>query len=489
MMKVLFAASEAYPLIKTGGLGDVIHGLPLALKKRGIDVRLVLPAYRALMSRVDNIQIIDHFEVEGADRRHMVRVIESRFDGEDIPLLLIDVPELFDRGGTPYQHPDGHDWPDNAERYAVFSRAVAKLGMDVTGSGWSPDIIHCHDWQTGLVPAFLSGETSAPKTIFTIHNLAYAGLFNYETFESLGLPAEWWSPELIEFYGNMSMLKAGLLFADEVTTVSPRYAYEITTPEFGCGMDGVLRSVQHKLIGILNGIDHQIWDPKNDSHIVTNYSLKNRYLKGKRDNKQALFEMLGLKTTRESLERPLLGFVGRLVEQKGVDLILEAIPTLVERDDVEIVILGTGDEYYEDQLAEMEQRYPDRLSIELGYSEKRAHLIEAAADIFLMPSRFEPCGLNQLYSLRYGTLPVVHFVGGLADSVVDANHENLASGRANGFNFMRPTQDSFIEAVERAVELYRDKRVWNRLIRTAMNEDFSWAHSSKEYISLYSKLA
>ncbi|NOR51424.1 MAG: glycogen synthase GlgA, partial [Gammaproteobacteria bacterium] len=424
-MKVLFAASEAYPLIKTGGLGDVIHGLPIALKKKGVDVRLVLPAYRSLMSKVENPQHIGQFEVDGANRRYVVKVFESRFDNEDIPLLLIDVPELFDRDGGPYQHPDGYDWHDNAERFTVFSRAVAQLSLDVIHCGWSPDVVHCHDWQSALVSAFLSGEPQAPRTIFTIHNLAYAGLFNHETFVALGLPVEWWSPELIEFYGNMSLLKAGILFADEVTTVSPQYAHEITTAEFGYGMDGVLRSVQHKLLGILNGIDHKIWDPEHDALIAANYSVKSGYLKGKRANKRALFEAVGVKPTRENLERPLLGFVGRLVEQKGVDLLLEIMPTLFERDDVMVVILGTGEAHFESQLAAMARQYPERLSVELGYSEGRAHLIEAAADIFLMPSRFEPCGLNQLYSLRYGTLPVVHFVGGLVDSIVDATQENI----------------------------------------------------------------
>jgi len=489
-MKVLFAASEAFPLIKTGGLGDVVHGLPVALKQKGVDVRLVLPAYRSLMSKIktSDMRVVGRFEVEGMDKIHRVRGVESYFEGAEIPLVLIDAPELFDRDGGAYLHPDGYDWPDNAERFAVFSRAVAQLGLDVIDSGWAPDIIHCHDWQTGLIPALLSGEPSAPSTVFTIHNLAYAGLFDYKTFVALGLPPVWWSPELIEFYGDMSMLKAGILFADEVTTVSPRYAYEITTAEFGYGMDGVLRSVQHKLMGILNGIDHEIWDPQYDSHIVTNYSLKSDYQKGKRDNKRALFEILGLEISNENLDRPLLGFVGRLVEQKGVDLILEIIPTLLDRHDVEMVILGTGEERYEHELAEMANRYPNRLSVEIGYSEKLAHLIEAAADIFLMPSRFEPCGLNQLYSLRYGTPPVVRFVGGLADSVIDANSDNIDSGRATGFHFLQSTQELFIGAVERALSLYRDKKAWNHLVRSAMNEDFSWEHSSEEYISLYRQL-
>jgi len=488
MMRVLFAASEAYPLIKTGGLGDVIHGLPLALKKKGIDLQLVLPAYRSVMSQLDSFQIIGRFEVEGANRPHMVKVIESRFDGEDIPLLLIDVPELFDRDGGPYQHPDGYDWPDNGERFVVFSRAVAKLSMDNINRGWRADILHCHDWQTGLVPAFLSGQSKAPRTVFTIHNLAYAGLFNYEVFESLGLPSVWWSPEFIEFFDNMSMLKAGILFADEVTTVSPRYAHEITTPEFGYGMDGLLRSVQHKLIGILNGIDHETWDPLHDPHLAAHYSKNSDYSVGKRANKRALYEVTGLSTTETTLNRPLLGFIGRLVEQKGIDLILGLIPYLMEQYDLTMVILGSGEALYEQQLSRLVARYPESLSVEIGYSEQRAHMIEAAADIFLMPSRFEPCGLNQLYSLQYGTLPVVNFVGGLADSVVDATSENINAKHATGFHFFNPTVEAFKGAVDRALALCKDKNIWSQIVRTAMSQDFSWEHSSEEYISLYKSL-
>ncbi|MCW8827065.1 MAG: glycogen synthase GlgA [Gammaproteobacteria bacterium] len=487
-MRVLFAASEAYPLIKTGGLGDVIHGLPMALNNKGVDVRLVLPAYRSLMNKIESLQIIGRFEVAGANRTHMVQVIESRFNGTGIPLLLIDVPELFDRDGGPYLHLDGHDWPDNAERFSVFSRAVAELSMDVINSGWSADIVHCHDWQTGLVPAFLQNIPSAPKSIFTIHNLAYAGLFNYESFASLGFPPEWWSPELIEFYDSMSMLKAGILFADEVTTVSPRYAYEITTPEFGHGMDGVLRSVEHKLVGILNGIDHDTWDPQSDVTLAQNYSINSDYVAGKRANKKALFAELGLSTDKTSLEKPLLGFVGRLVEQKGIDLILELIPQLMRRHDLNIVILGSGHEHYEIELTEMMGHYPENLSVEIGYSERRAHLIEAAADLFLMPSRFEPCGLNQLYSLCYGTLPIVHYAGGLADSVVDATVENIDTRQATGFHFYTPDVDAFYGAVERALKMFQDKRLWNQLIETAMAQDFSWEHSSEDYISLYNSL-
>ncbi len=487
-MRLLFAASEAFPLIKTGGLGDVNHGLPVALKQRGIDVALVLPAYKSVLAQLDDIRVIGRFDVVGADRKHTVQIIESRFNKEEIPLLLVDVPKLFERDGGPYSDPQGDDWHDNAERFSVFSRAVAQLALDTIKRGWIPDIVHCHDWQTGLVPAFLSDAPSAPITVFTIHNLAYAGLFDYATFTALELPHQWWSPELIEFNGNMSMLKAGILFADEVTTVSPQYAYEITTPEFGCGMDDVLSSIQTRLLGIFNGIDHEIWNPQTDRFIAKHYSLRHSYKSGKRENKRALYHELGFGSSDGELNRPLLGFIGRLVEQKGVDLILSLIPQLFEKHNLQMVILGTGDPSFEQQLIEMAARYPQQLSVQTGYSERQAHLIEAAADIFLMPSRFEPCGLSQLYSLRYGAIPVVHYVGGLADSIVDASSKNINAVRANGFHFMEPTPTSFMTAIEHALDLYQDKNIWNQLIKTAMSADFSWEHSSESYIKLYREL-
>ena len=487
-MKILFAASEAYPLVKTGGLGDVIHSLPRALQHQGAEVRVILPAYRCVLERMETLRIAGWLQIQGADRLHDVRILETGDTHLGVPLLLVDAPNLFDRPGNPYLHPDGYNWHDNAERFTVFSRAVARLSAQADLLHWRPDVVHCHDWQTGLVPALLSLEVKPPASVFTIHNLSYAGVFSHEEYMRLALPGDWWSPDILEFYGNFSMLKAGLVFAQQVTTVSPTYAEEIQTPGFGYGFDGVLRAIKGKLSGILNGIDMEVWNPATDPHLAQRYALKHRYLAGKRQNKAALLEKFGLAADEAQLQAPLLGFIGRLVEQKGIDLLLEALPGLFERHDLRLVLLGSGEPHFENALRELAALYPERLLLTLGYSEPLAHLIEAAADLFVMPSRFEPCGLNQLYSLRYGTPPVVHAVGGLADTVVDATDENLKAGRATGFLFDHPSAQALSDALERALGLYHDHpQQWRKLVRTAMAQDFGWERSAARYLELYAK--
>jgi starch synthase len=488
-MKILFAASEAFPLVKTGGLGDVIYSLPRALEKEGADVRVVLPAYRQVLEQIDQFHIAGWLQVKGAGRVHEVRILETSDRHLGVPLLLVDVPTLFDRPGNPYLHPDGYNWHDNAERFTVFSRAVAQLSSRMEMLHWKPEVVHCHDWQTGLVPALMSLEAESTASIYTIHNLSYAGVFSHEEFERLELPQEWWSTHLMEFFGNFSMLKAGVIFADHVTTVSPTYAREIQTPGFGYGFDGVLRAMRHKLSGILNGIDQEVWNPATDSYLPHHYSLKHHYMAGKRRNKEALLRQMGLAPSEQDLDIPLLGFIGRLVEQKGIDLLLDALPTLFDRHDLRLVVLGSGEHHFESALRELAALYPERLLLTLGYSEELAHRIEASADIFVMPSRFEPCGLNQLYSLRYGTPPVVHAVGGLADTVVDATPENLAAGTATGFVFDHPSPEALTEALERALALYRQPPTWRKLVRTAMARDLGWTHSAREYLDLYRKVA
>jgi len=487
-MKILFAASEAYPLVKTGGLGDVVHALPRALQQQGMDVRVILPAYRLILEQISSLRIAGWLQVQGAGRMHMIRILETDDHHLGVPLLLVDAPDLFDRPGSPYLHPDGYNWHDNAERFTVFSRAVAQLASSSDILDWKPDVVHGHDWQTGLLPAFLKLIPEAPASVYTIHNLSYSGVFSHEEFTQLQLPSEWWSADATEFFGNFSMLKAGIVFSDKITTVSPTYAEEIQTPGFGYGFDGVLRSNHHKLKGILNGIDQDIWNPATDSYLPVHYSLKHRYLAGKRSNKQALLEQLGLFLQDDQLDAPLLGFIGRLVEQKGVDLLLQIIPSILDNHDARIVILGSGEKHYESALREMAALYPQRLLLTLGYSEELAHRIEAGSDVFLMPSRFEPCGLNQMYSLRYGTPPLIHHVGGLADTVVDATQENLENGTATGFVFHEPSAASMLHAVERALKLYQNTAEWHKLIRTAMAQDFGWTKSASEYIQLYSEI-
>jgi starch synthase len=483
-MKVLFTASEAYPLLKTGGLGDVVYSLPHALSELGLDVRVLLPGYRDILSQVSDIEIIGWLTVQGADRTHDVRVVSASHPGFDLRLWIIDCAALYDRPGNPYLHPDGYDWPDNAERFAVFSRAAAMLAMDVLESGWRADVVHSHDWQTGLLSAFLAQEAHPPRTVFTIHNLAYGGHFSHDEFTRLKLPGHWWSGEGVEFYGGFSMLKAGLVFSDAITTVSPTYAEEICTPAFGYGMEGILQANSHKLSGILNGVDREVWNPSSDRYLPAHYSAKRRN-PGKRNNKAALLGHFCATVNDRLLAAPLLGSVSRLVEQKGIDLVIEAVPELLTRSNANFVFLGSGHHYFENQLVDLSRHYPQRVFTHIGYSEEVAHQIEAGADLFLMPSRFEPCGLNQMYSLLYGTLPVVNSTGGLADTVVDASDENIANGSATGFVMPAPTTQGLIEAIDRALELHAMPRIWNQLQRTAMEQDFGWEKSAMEYILLY----
>jgi len=484
--KILFVASEAYPLVKTGGLGDVAYSLPHALHERGADIRLVLPGYRALLRQLEQVRIIGWLDVRGAEGVVSARILETRHSDFAFPLWIVDCPPLFDRAGNPYVNASGQDWPDNAERFAVFARVAALLSQDALDIGWQPHVVHTHDWQTGLVAAFLAEQPLRPKTIFTIHNLAYGGYFSHGDFVRLQLPGPWWSSEGVEFHGGFSMLKAGIVYADAVTTVSPTYAAEICTPEFGYGLDGLLLSRQHKLHGILNGIDTRLWNPSTDPHLPAHFSMS-RILPGKRRNKQALLERFLTQADDAAMQAPLLGLIGRLVEQKGIDWVLAAIPVLLAETDARFVLLGSGQTLYEQKLMRLARQYPNRVFVEIGYDEPLAHLIEAGADMFLMPSRFEPCGLNQMYSLRYGTPPIVYKTGGLADTVIDANAATLEDGSANGFMFDRPDVAEFVAAIRRAIDLYRQPTQWRRLQQTGMRQSFEWSDSADHYLALYTQ--
>lgn len=486
-MNVLFASSEIWPLLKTGGLGDVAHSLPHALHSAGAEVRLVIPAYREVMRQLDEFRILGWLRPLRDLPGQPVRVLQARHPQFSVPLWLIDSQALFDRPGNPYVGPDGNDWPDNAERFASFSHAVAQLADNALDNDWQADIVHCNDWQTGLVCAFLDHNDSPARRIFTIHNLAYGGHFSREEFSRLKLPWAWWNAEGVEFYGGFSMLKAGLVYADAITTVSPTYAREICTPEFGNGMDGVLRARRDRLHGILNGIDTQIWNPREDKLLAAPYSI-DKIEPGKRKNKAALLEAFGATATQKMLSAPLLGTVGRLAAQKGVDLLIDIIPDLLTRTNANLVVIGSGDQEYAQQIEQLAQEFPGRLMVYIGYSEKLAHLLEAGVDIFLMPSRFEPCGLNQLYSMRYGTPPVVHKTGGLADTVRNATPGNLAKNIATGFVFNRPTPRALRNAIHRALALYADKPRWRKLQQQAMRQNFNWQKSAERYLSLYRKI-
>jgi starch synthase len=475
-MKILFATSEAHPLIKTGGLADVSGSLPRALKNLRHDVRLVLPNYRGVAERAGALKTVARLSLPGTPEP--VRILQGRLPGTAVRLYLVDSPLHYDRPAGPYTGPDGKDWPDNAQRFALFARVTCELAMNRGDVDWAPELVHCNDWQTGLVPPMLSRETDPPATVFTIHNLAYQGLFDWDTFRGLGLPRQWWSMDALEFHDHFSFIKGGLVFSDRITTVSPTYAREIRTTEFGCGLEGLLSHRSQKLSGILNGVDYREWNPGRDERIAKTYTA--RTLDRKLANKRALQQAYALPEG----DMPVLGHVGRLVEQKGIDLLLEILPSLLERD-VQLVLLGSGQPELEAALRAAQARHPTRIGIRIGYDENLAHLIEAGADLFLMPSRFEPCGLNQLYSLRYGTVPIVRRTGGLADSVVDASGEHLAARTATGIQFRNPEPAALLRAIDRGVELYAQAEVWRQLVVTAMRQDFSWTRSAQEYLKLY----
>jgi starch synthase len=472
--KILFVTSEAHPLIKTGGLGDVSGALPVALKQLKQDVRLILPAYRDAMRRYGPYTIAS---LVFPPETHPIRLLEGRLPDSNVMVWLVDIPSLFDRTGNPYLGPDGHDWPDNALRFGMFARAVTAIALNQAGLDWSPDIVHCNDWQTGLIPPLLSLQEPRPTTVFTIHNLAYQGLFPADQFQELGLPPQLWGMDGLEFYDQLSFIKGGLLYADMINTVSPTYAKEICTPEFGCSLDGLLRNRADRLKGILNGADYGEWDPRHDTHLTHHYGPDT--LQGKAANKTELQNKLGL---QRASHVPLVGFVGRLASQKGIDLILAVLGNLLHQE-VQFVILGTGDKDFEKALTELAALYPHRCHVKIGFSEQLAHHIEAAADLFLMPSRYEPCGLNQIYSMRYGTLPIVRRTGGLADTVVDVS---AGLDSATGFVFDEAAAAELSRTIQRALALYRDHpQDWRKLMHNAMSRDYSWRQSALAYLDLY----
>ncbi len=476
-LKVLFVTSEALPLIKTGGLGDVAGSLPPALKALRHDVRIIMPAYREAMHRAEKLHFAS-FKLEGIPET--VRLLEGKLPGTKVTLLLVDAPDLFDRSGGPYAGPDGEDWHDNPQRFAMLCKVATAVATNKAQLDWQPDVVHCNDWQTGLVPALLSLYPTRPATVFTIHNLAYQGYYERHFFERLQLPHDLWGMHGLEFHGGLSFIKGGLAFADMINTVSPTYAQEIRSHAYGWGMEGLINHRADRLRGILNGANYKEWNPAKDPHIPHAYSHK--HLAGKAKNKRELQKEFGLP---QDPRTPLLGLVSRLVEQKGIDLVKAIIPDLVAQG-AQLALIGSGDKRFEQALQAFAKTYPDNISVFIGYNEPKAHRIEAGADMFLMPSRFEPCGLNQIYSLRYGTVPIVRRTGGLADTVTDANEENMACKTATGFVFDHPTAEGLRWATDRALKLYREHpKQWKQLIVTGMKQDLSWKKSAQTYVNLY----
>ncbi len=480
-MRVLFATAEAYPLAKTGGLADVSRALPLALRRLGLDVRLLMPAYPRAYVRIENPRIAAKIAPAlGVDDASLV---EGTFPETDLPVYLIDSPSLFRRNGGLYQDETGKDWPDNALRFAFLAHVGTEIALGRLNlpQSWRPDIVHANDWHAGLLPLNLSLQSGKrPSTVFTTHNMAFQGNFPAHWLDKLGISGACFQAAGVEFYNQISFLKAGLRYADRVTTVSPTYAKEILTPEFGCGMEGVLRQRQGDFVGILNGIDDKLWNPSCDVMLPRTFHVSD--ISGKRTCKAALQQEMGLAVAPDT---PLIGFVSRITHQKMADVILEALPWLCAQD-VQFVSVGEGDPAMEAGFDQARELYSGKAAVIVGYDEPMAHRLQAAADILLAPARFEPCGLTQLYALKYGTLPVVRRTGGLADTVVDATATSIADRTATGFVFDNATSEDLIAALARALSLYREPLIWRRLQLQAMAQDFSWDASAAQYAALYS---
>lgn len=478
-IKILFATSEITPLIKTGGLADVSAALPVALRALGVDVRVLVPGYIQVMAHLEKYRVIA--TIDALPGFPTARLLSWEMSNA-LPLLVLDCPSLFQREGGPYQNSAGKDWVDNAHRFGMLSKVAALLASNASPIAWHPDIVHCNDWQTGLAPAYLHFAEDAAASVITIHNMAFQGNFAATMVQELHLPTSCFDINGVEFHGNMSFLKAGLFYADHITTVSPNYALEIQQEALGFGMQGLLSTRSNDLTGILNGIDIEEWNPETDQHLSKRYSSKKMI--GKSANKEALQSKFGLKLDPDI---PLLGVVSRFTEQKGLDLLLETVPLLTEIP-VQLAMLGSGDAQLQRTAHDLSHHYPGKVGMHIGFSEELSHQIEAGADIFVMPSRFEPCGLNQFYSQRYGTPPIVHATGGLADSVIDCTNETLGDGTASGFMFDGMTAENLVFTIQRAVELYRSPRKWKALRKNCMAKDFSWKASAEIYLEVYKKV-
>ena len=479
-MRVLFATSEAYPLIKTGGLADVSGALPKAISQlpnfKG-DIKLLLPAYSAVLAKLKAVKIIANINVLGQD----CAIIVGKMPDSNIEVIAIKNAALYERTGGPYSDENGIDWSDNPLRFGVLSR-VASLFCSTKSplKKWLPDLIHCNDWQTGLAPLYMKLlDDSNTKSILSIHNIAFQGCFNATWLKQLELPAAHFNINGFEYHEQISFLKAGLFYADKLSTVSPTYAQEIQSTDFGFGFEGLLQTRSDDLIGILNGIDADEWNPAIDVHLPKNYS--NKRITGKYAVKHALQQQLGLDIKSNA---PLLGIVSRLTHQKGLDLLPSIMPKLLELG-CQFAILGSGEKKLEASFNALAERYPAQVSMNTGYHEHLSHNIMAGSDLFIMPSRFEPCGLNQLYGLAYGTPPIVSNTGGLADSVCDTTELTLKNNRATGFVIKNVTSASLLVTIQHALTIWQDKKTWRKIQKNGMSQDISWISSAKPYLNFY----
>ncbi len=474
-MRVLAVASEAYPLVKTGGLADVAGALPQALASHGVAVRTLIPVYREVMAQIaEPVELCRIDDLLGVQ----ARLVGATLAGLD--LILLDAPALYDRPGGPYADGVGRDHPDNALRFAALARAGVLVAAGAL-PGWRPHLVHAHDWQAGLLPAYLRyGGIDCPS-VMTVHNLAFQGRFPTAVFASLGLPPRAFALEGVEYYGGVGFLKAGLATAQAITTVSPTYAAEIATPAFGMGLEGLIASRSKVLSGIVNGIDTAAWDPECDPHLPATYAA--RSLGKRRVNQTALEARLGL----EPGKGPIFCVISRLTWQKGMDLFAEVAGGLVAAG-ARLAVLGTGEAALEAAFRGLAVRHPGRIGVEIGYDEALAHLMQGAADAIVIPSRFEPCGLTQLYGLRYGCVPVVARTGGLADTVIDANEAALTAGVATGLLFAPGEASALARALDRAVALHEQTELWTTMQRQGMKADVSWDRSAARYAALYASL-
>ncbi|MDP4990908.1 MAG: glycogen synthase GlgA [Marivita lacus] len=477
-MKVLMVASECAPFVKTGGLADVVGALPAALARVDVDAQVVLPAYPPLFPLLPQGTEVARFDDLPGGPGRIVKVT-----AQGLTLLLLDAPQLFDRPGGLYVDESGTDWPDNHLRFGALSMAGARIAMGEI-DGYQPDVLHAHDWQAALSPVYLRmAGRDTPRSIITIHNIAFQGRFGPQVLDRLHLKTDWFHPEGLEFHGDLSFLKGGLIFSDRITTVSPTYAREILTPEFGMGLEGVLQARAPVLSGVLNGIDTDAWNPAEDITLAEPYDAKS--LKRKAANRIARSERLGLETGSAG---PLFCVVSRLTSQKGLDAVLGAVPHLVERG-AQLAVLGTGQPELEQGFRDAAQAHPGQVATHIGYDERLSHLFQAGSDAILIPSRFEPCGLTQLYGLRYGTLPVVARTGGLADTVIDANVAALIAKAATGFVLTDVTTPGLEQVIDRVIAAYADPKLWQSMQRAAMRHPVSWDSSAKAYRDLYADLA
>jgi starch synthase len=481
-MRVLQVAAEIFPWVKTGGLGDVIAALPSALEQCGADVRLLLPGYPPILEALTKRKVVAR--LGSAFGGATVDVLVGRLPGIDLPVYVIDSPYLYERPGNPYLSPERRDWPDNPRRFGLLGWAAAHLASGDIDRKWRADIVHAHDWHAGLACTHLALHPGPrPATVYTVHNLAFVGEFDPAQLGDLQLPRSTFAAEGLEFHGKAAFMKAGLYYADQLTTVSPSYAREIQSSAFGCGFEGLLMRRAAVLTGILNGVDEAVWNPATDRHLESRYDRDS--LEGKAVVKAALQRALGL---REDPKRMLIGLVSRLAYQKGIDLLIQAMPALAA-EGMQLALLGSGEPKLESELSQLARRMPESVSIDFGYDETLSHRIIAGADVVAVPSRYEPCGLTQLYGLRYGSLPVVHAVGGLADTVVDANEANLNADRATGFSFVAATETALHATLHRAQRLFAEPPRWTQVMRRAMAQDFSWDEAAGRYIGLYRSVA